>query len=82
MVKHTCRVKYRCTNARTAGVLWAGVRREAEKTQQQVSGREGIRNTLASIHTVNKFPEFDQPDTSCQNPHLRLLRDVQKVVVP
>lgn len=60
MVNHTRTVKYRCTNAHTDGALWDVVRGEVEETQQQVSGSEGIRNMLAYIHTVNKFPEFDQ----------------------
>lgn len=62
MVNHTRTVKYRCTNAHIDGALWDGVRGGAvvEETQQQVSGSEGIRNMLANIHAVNKFPEFDR----------------------
>lgn len=60
MVNHTRTVKYRCTNAHIDGALWDGVRGEVEETQQQVSGSEGIRNILAHVHAVNKFPEFDQ----------------------
>lgn len=60
MVNHTRTVKYRCTNAHIDGALWDGVRGEVEETQQQVSGREGIRSILANIHTVNTFPELDQ----------------------
>lgn len=60
MVNHTRTVKYRCTNAHIDGKLWDGAREEVEETMQQVSGSEGIRNILAYIHAVNKFPEFDQ----------------------
>lgn len=44
----------------TDDLLWDGVRGEVKETEQQVLGSKGIRNILAYVHTVNKFPEFDR----------------------